>query len=258
MSQRITIALIQSPLHWENPRENLLMFEEKMDAISQEVDIIMLPEMFTSGFTMSPQNLDKVEGGQAVKWMQSMAQKKESAIVGSIVYWEEESYHNRLFFVYPNGETKTYNKKHTFTLAGEDKVYKSGTEKLVLEYKGFKICPLICYDLRFPVWARNTEDYDVLIYVANWPKPRIEAWDTLLKARAIENMAYCVGVNRIGQDDLGYDYPGHSAVYDVLGKQLTFSNGEEILYATLDKEHIISTRQKLKFLEDRDEFSLRG
>jgi Predicted amidohydrolase len=234
------------------------MFEEKMDAISQEVDIIMLPEMFTSGFTMSPQNLDKVEGGQAVKWMQSMAQKKESAIMGSIVYWEEESYHNRLFFVYPNGETKTYNKKHTFTLAGEDKVYKSGTEKLVLEYKGFKICPLICYDLRFPVWARNTEDYDVLIYVANWPKPRIEAWDTLLKARAIENMAYCVGVNRIGQDDLGYDYPGHSAVYDVLGKQLTFSNGEEILYASLDKEHIISTRQKLKFLEDRDEFSLRG
>jgi len=258
MKETLNIALIQSPLHWENPKENLIMFEEKINAISIEVDVIILPEMFTSGFTMSPQNLDKGEGDKTVKWMQSMAQKMDSAIVGSIVYWEVENYHNRLFLVYPNGETKTYNKKHTFTLAGEDKVFKSGTEKLVLEYKGFKICPLICYDLRFPVWARNAEDYDVLIYVANWPKPRIEAWDTLLKARAIENMAYCVGVNRIGQDDLGYDYPGHSAVYDVLGRQLTFSNEEEILYATLNKEHIISTRQKLKFLEDRDDFSLKG
>ncbi|MEC7264118.1 MAG: amidohydrolase [Bacteroidota bacterium] len=257
MKESLNITLIQSPLHWENPKENLLMFEHKMDAISQEVDVIILPEMFTSGFTMSPQNLDKIEGEKAIKWMKAMAQKLDSAIVGSIVYWEEESYHNRLFFVYPNGDTKSYNKKHTFTLAGEDKVYQAGTEKLVLEYKGFKICPLICYDLRFPVWARNAEDYDILIYVANWPKPRIEAWDTLLKARAIENMAYCVGVNRIGQDDLGYNYPGHSAVYDVLGKQLTFSNEEEILYATLNKEHIISTRQKLKFLEDRDEFSLK-
>ncbi len=258
MKETLNIALIQSPLHWENPKENLLMFEEKLDAISKDVDVIMLPEMFTSGFTMSPQNLDRGEGDKAIKWMQSMAKKKNSAIVGSIVYWEEENYHNRLFFVYPNGETKTYNKKHTFTLAGEDKVYKAGAEKLVLDYKGFKICPLICYDLRFPVWARNIEDYDVLIYVANWPKPRIEAWDTLLKARAIENMAYCIGVNRIGQDGLGYDYPGHSAVYDVLGKQQTFSKGEEVLYATLNKEHIISTRQKLKFLEDRDDFSWKG
>lgn len=258
MSQRITIALIQSPLHWENPEDNRKMFKEKINAVSKDTDLIILPEMFTTGFTMTPQKIEAEEGDITVAWMKSMAEKTESAIMGSIIFQEDDQFFNRLFFVYPNGETKTYDKKHTFTLAGEDKVYKAGEEKLILEYKGFKICPLICYDLRFPVWARNTEDYDVLVYVANWPKPRIEAWDTLLKARSIENLSYCVGVNRIGQDDLGYDYPGHSAVYDVLGKQLAFSEGEEILYATLDKEHIVSTRQKLKFLEDRDDFSLKG
>ena len=258
MSQRITIALIQSHLYWENPEDNRKMFEEKINTVSKDVDLIILPEMFTTGFTMTPQKIEAKEGNITVAWMKSMAEKTESAIMGSIIFQEEDRFFNRLFFVYPNGETMTYDKKHTFTLAGEGKVYKAGEEKLILEYKGFKICPLICYDLRFPVWARNTEDYDVLVYVANWPKPRIEAWDTLLKARAIENMAYCVGVNRIGQDELGYDYPGHSAVYDVLGKQLAFSEGEEILYATLDKEHIVSTRQKLKFLEDRDDFSLKG
>ncbi|RIV70776.1 nitrilase family protein [Flagellimonas aequoris] len=258
MSQHITIALIQSHLHWENPEDNRKMFEEKINTVSKDTDLIILPEMFTTGFTMAPQKIEAEEGDITVAWMKSMAEKTESAIMGSIIFQEEDQFFNRLFFVYPNGETKTYDKKHTFTLAGEDKVYKAGEEKLILEYKGFKICPLICYDLRFPVWARNTEDYDVLVYVANWPKPRIEAWDTLLKARSIENLSYCVGVNRIGQDDLGYDYPGHSAVYDVLGKQLAFSEGEEILYATLDKGHIVSTRQKLKFLEDRDDFSLKG
>ncbi|RUA16961.1 MAG: amidohydrolase [Flavobacteriia bacterium] len=258
MSQHIKIALMQSHLYWEKPQENLKMFEEKLDKVPKDVELIILPEMFTTGFTMTPQKIDASQGNVTVAWMKAMAQKTESAIMGSIIFKEEDQFFNRLFFVYPNGETKMYDKKHTFTLAGEDKVYKAGNEKLILEYKGFKICPLICYDLRFPVWARNVEDYDVLVYVANWPKPRIEAWDTLLKARAIENMAYCIGVNRIGQDDLGYDYPGHSAVYDVLGKQLVFSEGEEILYTTLDKEHIISTRQKLKFLEDRDDFSLKG
>ncbi|MGB5667976.1 MAG: nitrilase-related carbon-nitrogen hydrolase, partial [Maribacter sp.] len=133
---------------------------------------------------------------------------------------------------------------------------KAGRDKLIVDYKGFRICPLICYDLRFPVWARNIEYYDVLIYVANWPTPRIMAWDTLLKARAIENMAYCLGVNRIGYDDAGYEYSGHSAVYDCLGEQMVFSKKTTVLYATLSKNHISTTRNKLKFLEDRDNFSL--
>ncbi|SDQ10034.1 amidohydrolase [Flagellimonas zhangzhouensis] len=258
MSLTLKIALIQSPMHWENPQKNRGMFEEKINAISKDVDLIILPEMFTTGFTMTPQNLDSSEGQKTVQWMQDLAIQKDTALVGSVVIQEGELYYNRLFFVYPDGTFKTYDKKHTFTLAGEDKVYKAGTERLTLEYKGFRICPLICYDLRFPVWARNTSDYDVLIYVANWPIRRINAWDTLLKARAIENMSYAVGVNCLGKDGLGYEYPGHSAVYDVLGEPLTYSEKEEVLYATLEKEHITTIREKLKFLEDRDDFNLKG
>ncbi|SFB67722.1 Carbon-nitrogen hydrolase [Flagellimonas taeanensis] len=258
MAQTLRIAIVQSHLHWENPEQNRKMFEEKIDAISEDVDLVVLPEMFTSGFTMEPAHIDPSEGRKTVEWMQRLAQQKNMTLTGSILFPENGNYFNRLFFVEPNGKYSTYDKKHTFTLAGEDKVYEAGKHKLIVEFRGFKLCPLICYDLRFPVWARNVEDYDVLIYVANWPKPRIEAWDTLLKARAIENMAYCVGANRIGQDNLQHEYPGHSAVYDVLGKQIAYSDEEEILYAILDKGHIDSTRKKLRFLEDRDDFSWKG
>lgn len=258
MSKTLKIALIQSPLHWEDPQKNRSMFEGKINAISEDVDLIILPEMFTTGFTMSPQHLDGEDGQKTIQWMVDLAIQKDTALTGSIVIQEGELFYNRLFFVYPNGTFKTYDKKHTFTLAGEDKVYKAGSERLTLEYKGFRICPLICYDLRFPVWARNTSDYDVLIYVANWPIRRINAWDTLLKARAIENMSYAIGVNCLGEDGLGYEYPGHSAVYDVLGKPLVYSEKEEVLYATLEKEHVTTIREKLKFLEDRDDFSLKG
>nr|WP_288933542.1 nitrilase family protein [uncultured Allomuricauda sp.] len=258
MSTTLNIALIQTDLHWEDPVSNRKMFEEKIGGIPDNVDLIVLPEMFTTGFTMKPQNIDISEGDASVKWIQRMAQDHKVALVGSIIFQEEGKFFNRLYFISSEGEIETYDKKHTFTLAGEDEVYEAGNEKLIFEYKGFKICPMICYDLRFPVWARNTEDYDLLIYVANWPKKRINAWDTLLKARAIENMAYCIGVNRIGKDGLDFQYPGHSAVYDVLGKPLAFSKDEEIIYATLDKKHIESTRKKLRFLEDRDRFSLKG
>jgi len=164
-----------------------------------------------------------------------------------------------LYFVYPDGTFKTYDKRHTFTLARENETYAAGKQRLVLEYKGWKICPLICYDLRFPVWARNTEDYDLLIYVANWPKTRINAWDILLQARAIENMSFCIGVNRTGTDDNKHVYNGHTAVYDSLGKAL-FENDTESEFTkivSLDKSHIIETREKLKFLQDRDSFSLK-
>lgn len=257
MSQQLTIALIQSQLHWEAPQQNRTMFEEKIDSISNDVDVIVLPEMFTSGFTMNPSNLDALEGIKTVEWMQNQAKKKDAAIVGSMVFQEDNKFFNRLWFIQPDGGLSTYDKRHTFTLAGEDKVYTAGNEKEFIDFRGFRICPLICYDLRFPVWARNVENYDVLIYVANWPKPRIGAWDTLLKARAIENMAYTIGVNRIGQDNLGHEYSGHSAVYDALGNPIAYSEKEEIIYATLDKAHIESNREKLKFLEDRDDFTLK-
>ncbi|WP_425234854.1 amidohydrolase [Ulvibacterium sp.] len=256
MAKELTIALVQSPLFWEDPERNRKLFSKKIETISGQVDLIILPEMFTTGFTMHPESIDANEGIQTVKWMQRQAAKKNVAIVGSIIVQEDGRYFNRLYFVEPGGGLAIYDKRHTFTLAGEDKVYNAGEKKVLVEYKGFRLYPLICYDLRFPVWSRNTENYDALIYVANWPKPRITAWDTLLKARAIENMAYCIGVNRIGQDETGHEYIGHSAVYNCLGEQLMFSEKEAVLQVTLCKEHIKSTRDKLKFLDDRDRFIL--
>ena len=252
----LKIALIQTSIYWENPEKNRNTLNKKIAPLTTDTDIIILPEMFTTGFTMNPSNIDNNQGNKTLKWMQEIAHKKQAAITGSILFFEDGNYYNRLFFVFPNGTYVTYNKRHTFTLAGEDKVYKAGSKKLIVTYKGFKICPLICYDLRFPVWSRNTEDYDVLLYVANWPKQRITAWDTLLKARAIENMSYCIGVNRIGVDKSGYEYTGHSATYDALGNDICFSSNEEILQTTIHKQHINDTRNKLKFLEDRDDFTL--
>lgn len=256
MSQELKIALIQSSLVWENPEQNRINFSKKIALISSDVDLIVLPEMFTTGFTMQPQNIPAEEGQMTLKWMLEKAKNKQLALVGSIPFYEDGMYTNSLFFVKPDGTYQKYDKRHTFTLAGEGDVYKAGKKKLIVAYKGFKICPLVCYDLRFPVWARNVENYDVLLYVANWPKPRITAWDILLKARAIENMSYCIGVNRVGVDETGHEYSGHSAVYDCLGAPLAFTEKEEIMYAVLQKDHITTVRGKLKFLDDQDVFTL--
>ena len=244
---------------WENPSQNRLNFLNKIDSITQPVDIIVLSEMFTSGFTMNPKGVAETMQGETVSWMKSIASKKQAAITGSLIIKENDNYYNRLLFVHPNGEINSYDKRHTFTLAGEDKVYTAGTKKLIVAFKGWSICPLICYDLRFPVWARNTENYEVLIYVANWPKPRVNAWDALLKARAIENMSYCIGVNRVGLDANNHEYSGHSAAYDVLGNRLdtTPFDKEAISIVTLDKTELENYRNKLNFLNDKDEFTLK-
>lgn len=256
MSDSLKIALIQSSLIWENPAENRLMFSEKIQGISKGIDVIILPEMFTTGFTMSPERIKEEEGLETLRWMREKADETKAAVVGSIVFTEGGKYYNRLYFVKPNGELSHYDKRHTFTLAGEHEKYKSGDKLALVDYKGFRFCPLICYDLRFPVWSRNTTDYDVLVYVANWPKTRINAWDTLLKARAIENMSYCIGVNRTGLDTNGYKYSGHSAVYNTLGDRMGFSKKEEIIEVVITKAHLQGTRDKLRFLEDGDKFNL--
>lgn len=256
MGKELNIALVQSSLVWEHPEENRNRLSLILDQMDSEVDVIVLPEMFTTGFTMSPANMSHEEGEKSVQWMMDSAKRKNAALVGSMVFYEAGHYYNRLWFVEPSGKVGRYDKRHTFTLAGEDKVYTAGKNKMLINFRGFRFCPLICYDLRFPVWARNTENYDVLIYVANWPEKRINAWDALLKARAIENMAYVVGVNRIGTDSNGHQYIGHSAVYDVLGETLVFSESETVLYATLNRDHITDQRERLKFLDDRDLFSL--
>lgn len=259
MVEELKIAIVQSNLVWENAIQNRINFEEKINAIIEPVDIIVLPEMFTSGFNMNAEAIAETMQGKTVSWMLELAKLKQAAIVGSIVIKENNDYYNRLLFVKPNGEIMHYNKRHGFSLAGEDKVYSAGKKKVIIDYKGWKICPQICYDLRFPVWSRNTENYDVLLYVANWPKARIAAWDALLKARAIENMSYCIGVNRVGLDANNYEYPGHSAVYNVLGEKLTKenSNKEVTEIITLNKPHIEKNRKHLGFLNDKDAFSLK-
>ncbi len=255
MADTLKLALVQTGLLWEDPEANRAHFNALLAEIT-DADLIILPEMFSTGFTMSPENISPAQEAETLQWMKDKATATGCAITGSIVAGKPGAFYNRLYFITPQADSYTYDKRHTFTLAGEDKVYKRGKDRLVVSNKGFQICPMICYDLRFPVWSRNTVDFDVLLYVANWPTPRVNAWDTLLKARAIENMVYTVGLNRIGTDANGLSYPGHSAVYDSLGEQLAFSEKEEILYAELSKEHLAKTREKLKFLQDRDEFSL--
>lgn len=256
--QDLRVALIQADLVWENPVKNIANFTDKINAISKEIDLIVLPEMFNTGFTMNPDPVAETMDGETINWLKNIAKEKNCAITGSLIIREDNKYFNRLVFAFPQGEIKTYDKRHTFTLAGEDKVYTAGKKKLIVDYKGWKICPLICYDLRFPVWARNTEDYDLLIYVANWPKTRIAAWDTLLKARAIENMTYCIGVNRVGLDANAYEYVGHSAVYDSLGNVISNlkPSEEKTEIITLNAQYLKKTREKLGFLYDRDDFNL--
>ncbi|MHA7842136.1 MAG: amidohydrolase [Winogradskyella sp.] len=253
----LNVALVQTTLAWENPKANRIHIEDKVSSIT--ADLIVLPEMFSSGFTMNPSEVAETMNGETITWLKTLSKTKNAAIVGSLVITENDNYYNRLVFVEPNGTLITYDKRHTFTLAGEHKVYTAGSEKIIIDYKGFKICPLVCYDLRFPVWARNTEDYDILIYVANWPKVRIAAWDTLLKARAIENMAYSIGVNRVGLDGNNYEYSGHSAAYDVLGHRMDSipENTEIVEVIALEKSHITKYRERLGFLKDRDNFSLK-
>ena len=258
MKEQLKVSILQSNIFWEDKLANLKYFEKKIDKISQ-TDLIVLPEMFTTGFTMNPEPLAETMDGKTVNWMLDLASEKKSLIVGSVIIEDDSYYYNRLIAAFPNGTLQYYDKRHLFTLANEHQHYTAGTDQLLINYKGWKIFPLICYDLRFPVWARNTVNYDVLIYIASWPKIRIAAWDTLLKARAIENMCYTIGVNRVGVDANDFEYPGHSVVLDAFGNEIltTKENQEEIGSVILDKNSLIDVRNKLQFLNDRDSFKFK-
>lgn len=252
------IALIQYSPVWENIEVNLKTLTLKINSIAEKIDLIVLPEMFSTGFSMKPNGISETENGRAVQWMIEIAKSKQIAITGSLIIEENKSYYNRLFFVFPDGSYKTYNKKHLFSLASEEKVYESGKEKLIVNYKGWNICPLICYDLRFPVYSRIVEKaYDLLIYVASWPDQRIYAWDSLLKARAIENMSFVVAVNRSGEDASENKYSGHSQVIDYLGKYIQEPMiDEQIVIVTLQKDGLEKARNRFAFLDDADKFEL--
>lgn len=253
------IALLQSDLHWENITANLAMFEEKISQITADVDLIVLPEMFSTGFTMNAATLAEPMNLTTYKWLQQQAKKMQAVVVGSCIIKEQGNFYNRLLWVEPNGNVDFYDKRHLFRLAGENQVYSAGNKKIIKKIKEWNICPLICYDLRFPVWSRNKNlEYDVLLYIANWPNPRLNAWDTLLQARAIENLAFSVGVNRVGKDAKGNEYDGNSAVYDFKGQTLLkITNGQEATeIVSLQKAPLDEFREKFAVYLDADSFSL--
>lgn len=252
------IALIQSDLYWEDVSKNRKSFESKINQIDSSVNLVVLPEMFSTGFTMNAPEVAETMEGETVLWLQSLAKQKNFAITGSLIILENEKYYNRMLFVFPSGKIEYYDKRHLFSLAGEDQFYTSGKEKVIVEYLDWKICLQVCYDLRFPVFARNVENYDLLLYVANWPKVRTNAWDTLLKARAIENLSYVAGVNRVGLDVNDYEHVGHSQVIDFLGNFiLEPQETESVFIVELDKKAMIETRKKLDFLNDKDIFEIK-
>ena len=220
MMNELRICLVQADLAWENRNQNLAHLRQMVEQ-SPSTDIVFLPEMFASGFTMNAAACAETADGDSVRWMKDLARGQNCAVTGSLIIAENGRYYNRLFWVEPDGKTLTYNKRHLFSLAGEEKVFTRGTENILIEYKGWRIRPQICYDLRFPVWARNTDNYDLLYYVANWPERRVKHWQQLLIARAIENQSYVVGVNRVGNDGNGIEHSGHSAVIDAMGERLT-------------------------------------
>lgn len=256
--QDLKVTVIQSNLIWENAIQNRLAIQEKIIE-EKETDVVVLPEMFTTGFSMEPEALAETMEGQTVAWMKKLSNELNTAICGSIIIKEAEKYYNRFIFTTPENELYTYDKRHLFTLAGEHKKYTAGSKRTIIRYKGWNICPLVCYDLRFPEWSRYNNDYDVLLYVANWPKPRVAAWDTLLKARAIENMSYTIGVNRVGIDPNNNEYVGSSKAFDALGKEITEIplNKECVKTVTLDKESQNKIRERFNFLNDRDEFVIK-
>ena len=252
------IALIQSDLYWEDVFKNRKSFESKINQIDSSVNLVVLPEMFSTGFTMNAPEVAETMEGETVLWLQSVAKQKNFAITGSLIILENEKYYNRMLFVFPSGKIEYYDKRHLFSLAGEDQFYTNGKEKVIVEYLDWKICLQVCYDLRFPVFARNVENYDLLLYVANWPKVRTNAWDTLLKARAIENLSYVAGVNRVGLDANNYEHVGHSQVIDFLGNFiLEPQETESVFIVELDKKAMIETRKKLDFLNDKDIFEIK-
>ena len=257
MKNSLNITLIQTSLFWENVEKNLSHFDKLISEIS-DTDIILLPEMFNTAFCPKSNHLAETMEGETVSWMKEIAKNKNSAIAGTLMVKEGARVFNRLVWISKNGTIHTYDKHHLFSLIKEERYISKGTGRLIVEEDGWRICPLICYDLRFPVFSRNDVDYDLLIYLANWPIKRIDAWDTLLKARSIENQCYTIGVNRVGEDGNGIPFNGHSKVFDAFGKKLLSAtkNIEEVLQIEISLDDLKLKRRQMNFLQDRDDFTL--
>jgi predicted amidohydrolase len=253
--KNLHLSIIQSEIFWEDINKNLGHLDALLSQVPSSTDLILLPEMFTTGFSMNICNLAEDIDGKTLKWMQTTAIKKNAAISGSIIFEEKEKYYNRLFWVNPDGKYFIYNKRHLFHNGNEDKFYERGYERLIVNFRGWRICPLICYDLRFPVWSRNNNAFDLLLYVANWPAARNHVWNILLRARAIENQCFVAGTNRVGRDGENIHYIGESCVIHPKGYPLVLSHEpvEQILNCTLSLKDMQDFRMKFPVLNDADE-----
>lgn len=261
-SDHLSFSIIQSDIAWEQKEKNLEHYAQLIDGINTPKEIVVLPEMFSTGFSMNATALAEEMDGATLGWMRDTAARHKIILTGSIIIREGENYFNRLIWMQPDGHYYCYDKRHLFGFAGEDASYSAGEKKIIVQVKGWKICPLICYDLRFPVWARNVLKngeplYDILLYVANWPTRRSTAWKTLLQARAIENQCFCLGVNRVGEDGKGITYEGASSVFDPLGEVIWQNLDTAAVHTVvLQKETLNEVRNKLPFLKDSDNFIL--
>lgn len=256
----LTFSLVQTALHWEDKQANLSMLEEKLQQLPQEAQVVVLPEMFSTGFSMRPELLAETMEGGSVQWMKRMAAAKKIILTGSLIIEEAGHYYNRLIWMLPNGRCGWYDKRHRFAYAGEDRHYTAGGRRLIASVNGWKVALQVCYDLRFPVWARQQFsesgfEYDVLLYVANWPERRRTAWKALLQARAIENQCYVIGVNRVGEDGNGICHSGDSTVVDPLGEvRYQKADAEDLFTTTLDRAHLDGIRERFPFWKDADRF----
>lgn len=257
-TQQLNITLIQPDIVWEDKQANLQQYEQYIAGIQEKREVVVLPEMFSTGFSMAPDKLAEPMSGNSVLWMKDMAHKYRCILTGSLIIEDDGQYYNRLLWVQPDGQLGYYDKRHLFAYGNEDKHYTPGEKRLIVQVKGWRICLLVCYDLRFPIWARNhNEEYDMLLYVANWPERRSLAWKTLLQARAIENMSYVVGVNRIGTDAKDINYSGESSVFSPLGEKLWQQPAGVLTHTvTLDKDALLQARKDYPFLKDADKFLL--
>ena len=250
---KLNVTFVQADLFWEDTESNLKHFDELLRRINVDTDLLILPEMFSTGFSMNSTKLAEEMGGKSMTWMQKKAEELNCVVMGSLILKEKENFFNRLIAMDKNGSYSIYDKKHLFSLGHEDENYQAGSRRSIVEVQDWKICPLICYDLRFPEWSRNREDYDLLVYVANWPNPRQNHWRTLLAARAVENQCYVIGVNRVGTDGKAFDYSGYSSIYDYNGNLIVERIEEESVTSyELKKQPLIDFRKKLPFLKDQE------
>ena len=255
----LQVALVQSALVWHDPAANRDHLAHALANLTGATDLIVLPEMFSTGFTMRPEQAFETMDGETVAWMRMQARTAHAVVCGSLAMRVHDRFVNRFLWVRPDGELQHYDKRHLFRMSGEHEHYASGGQRLIVELNGWRVCPLVCYDLRFPVWSRNRDDYDLLLYVANWPAPRQLAWETLLRARAIENLAYVVGVNRIGSDGNGFAFAGGSSAIGPSGEQLLHAGRDAVVQrVALDAGLLVAYRAQFPAWRDADAFTLDG